>query len=452
MNKKIIYIGLAALVVLGFFAYLFLGVKPDPKKGAAKIEFWGIYDDSETFDFLIKKFNAEYPRVSITYHKENYVDYEKDLVEALAANRGPDIFMIQNSWLPRYQDKISPMPLVTSASGQDMMAADEFKKTFVDVAATDFIIPQQDRNGRLVSETIYALPLYVDTLALYWNKDYFNSLGISAPPKTWDEFNLDVQKLTQKDVSGNILRAGAAFGTAQNVNRANDILTVLMLQTGTKMIDLTQNKATFDQPVRLNNEDYPAGLRSLEFYTDFANPGKKSYTWNNKMDYSIDAFSQGKAAMMINYSYHAPTIRSKDPHLNFAVASLPQPTDAQIDVTLANYLGITVSKQASDANKLYAWIFLKWLTSQASAKDYLYMNQRPTARRDLIADQQVNSDLGVFANQALEAKSWYEVDNLAIDLIFNQMINSVNMGQATAEDAIKKAASDVTVLMQKQNR
>jgi ABC-type glycerol-3-phosphate transport system substrate-binding protein len=108
-----------------------------------------------------------------------------------------------------------------------------------------------------------------------------------------------------------------------------------------------------------------------------------------------------------------------------------------------------VSAASTDAQKKYAWIFLKWLSDQPQAQKYAALAKRPVSRRDLIPWQQSDLDLGVFAKQALIAKSWYQADNLAIEKIFSDAIESVVYGQSQVRDAIDKAASQVTLLMQK---
>lgn len=446
-KSKTIVLNIIAPVMIfgllgGLSAGIFDGCGREPN---VTLEFWNVFDDSDVFDGLIRKFNEEHRTIKIVYRKKSYLDYESGLVDALAAGRGPDIFSVQNTWLPKHIDKISPMP-------SDIMNGKQFREAFVDVAAQDFILSQKSESGSVVGESIYALPLYVDTLALFWNKDIFNENDIAIPPKNWHEFKDAAQKLTKRDEANNILRSGAAFGTARNVNRAGDILMMLMMQTGAKMADRSRWQATFDESVQSQGQSFDVGQRALEFYTSFANPNKDVYAWNNKMDYSIDAFAQGKTAMMINYSYHIETIKAKDPHLRFALAPVPQPKDAKTEINYANYWGLTVSVASSPDEIKYAWIFLDWLTQQPQAKEYLEKTKKPSARRDLIEAQKNDLELGVFARQALSAVSWLEVDNLATDEIFNNMIDAVNRGLAAPEQALKKAASDVQVLMDKRGR
>ncbi len=452
-NKKLnnnnfflsLFIPVLVFGLLGNLTAAIPGCK-DPKKTKAELEFWSVYDDSDVFNDLIKDFRNEYPNIKINYYKKSPSAYESELINALAAGRGPDIFAIHNTWLPKHIDKIAPMP---EGSEDGQMTTKEFRDTFVDVAFKDFVaLPGPSKQGEEEqTERIYALPLFVDTLALYWNKDAFNSEGIAEPPKDWHEFNDAVARLVKRDESGNIVQAGASLGTAKNINRGTDVLSALMLQTGAVMVDDKKQSATFDRTIVADSKTYEPAVSSLVFYTDFANPLKKVYTWNDRMHYSIDAFVEGKSAMMINYAYHLSTIKAKEPHLRFGIASLPQPKDAQVLVNYANYWGLTVAAGSNETEIQYSWIFLKWLAQKPQAQRYLEFSKRPASRRDLVSWQQSDLDLGVFAKQSLSARSWYQVDNLAIENIFSEMIESVNYNQLSAAQAIEKAAKQVTLLM-----
>jgi len=400
----------------------------EPLAEEVELEFWGVFDDSDVYRPLIEDFNAAFPKIKINYYKKTYQTYEQDLLEAMAGGRGPDIFMLHHTWLPNYDDKIWAAP-------SELITLKELADNFVDVVYTDFV-----SDGYIT-----ALPLSIDTLALYYNKDIFNTAGLPQPPTTWEEFLTDAEKLTIKDERDNIIRAGAALGTARNVNRSTDILSLLMLQSGAQMVNEQKTGAAFDQTVNLNGESFYPSQRALEFYTDFANPLKSAYTWNTRMNYSMDSFSEGKAVMMLNYSYQIPVIRAKSPYLNFGIAPMPQIKTSTNNVNYANYWGLTVSHNCQNANE--AWQFIIWLTDKENAQKYLELAEKPTARRDLILGQRDDPDLAVFAEQTLTAYSWYQVDNLTIEQYFADMVESVVLGAATIQEAINKAASDITLLM-----
>jgi ABC-type glycerol-3-phosphate transport system substrate-binding protein len=426
-NKSIIlYSFFVPIFIFGLAAAL-PGCK-EPLQEEVSLEFWGVYDDSDVFSQLIDKFNEEFPRTRITYYKKTYETYEKDLLEAMVTGRGPDIFMLHNTWLPRYGDRISFAP-------ESIVSFRQFQTDFVDVVINDFSS----------NSAVAALPLSVDTLALYYNKDIFNTASIPQPPITWDEFLDDVEKITVKDDKDNIILAGAALGTARNINRSTDILSLLMLQSGLEIFNTESGQATFNEPISVNGERYRAGERALEFYTDFANPLKSVYTWNDLMHYSIDAFYEGKTATMLNYSYHIPTIRAKASYLNFGVAAMPQIKTASKSVNYANYWGLTVSRNSPAPDR--AWQFINWLAgNKENARMYLELTEKPSARRDLILEQASDPDLGIFAEQALTARSWYQVDNRSIEQILADMIESVVAGKTTIEEAVNKASNQITLL------
>ncbi len=432
-QTKLLIIGaVGGLVVIILLTFLVLkGVGSNQTK-TVTLQFWGTFDDATFYNDAIADFEKTNPSIKVIYRKFNFEDYEKQLIDSFAAGTGPDIWLLHNTWLTKHIDKISPLPQQTlSGSKTPLFTLKQFQEQFVDVATEDLTANNQ----------IYALPIYVDTLALYYNKDMFNSAGITTPPASWDNFNDDVKKLTTLDSRGNITRAGAAIGTAKNVNRSTDILGLLMLQSGVKMTSSDNTSATFAHQV--NNQ--PVGETALQYYTDFANQSKQVYTWNDTLHYSIDAFIEGSTAMMFNYSHQIPTIRSKSARFNFGIAPMPQIAGTPIAVNYASYWAPTVSKQSKNPNE--AWKFLVYLSSTRGDSFYVNAANRPSSRRDLIEQQKVDPDMGVFATQALSAKSWVQTDNSSIETVLANMIDDVNYGRASIRDALSAAENKVSVIM-----
>ena len=435
MNKKYYIIGgvLVLLLIVVGVVYSMQGSKAPGKTGEIDLVWWKTFEDSGNVQDIISAYEATHKNVKITYVKKDETTYEQDLVNALAAGTGPDIFSIHNDWLPKQADKLAPMP-------NSDMSVRTYQDTFVDVAAQDFIKDDQ----------IYAVPMSVDDLALYYNKDLLNSAGIAQPPTTWPELVTDVQKLTKISQPGDFDRSGIALGTSANVNRAVDILSLLMLQDGTQFYDNNFSSATFDRQITdpATNQTYKPGELALQFYTQFADPAKTSYTWNAKSDYSVDAFTQGKAAMMINYSYMIPIIQDKAPNLNWAVAGIPQPDGAAVKVNFANYWGESVSK--SSPNAAAAWDFLKFATSRDQLSAYYAKHKLPSSRKDLIPGQQADTQIGVFADSALTAKSVYKQDADLFEGVFLKMIDDVILRNLTPAQALSNAAQQVNLSLQKQ--
>lgn len=426
-----ILIGVIAFVVFITIIWILRGVQAQPPK--VTLQFWGVFDTAKDFDAAIKSFQSQNNSVRVQYKEFSYDDYERNLVDAMAAGTGPDILLIHNTWLSKHRNKLSPQPAPTDKNVEGFMNATDFKSQFVDVAYNDLVF----------SSKIYALPLYVDTLGLYYNKDLLNSAGITRPPTNWEEFSQDVQLLTSLDKAGNIVQAGAAIGTARNINRSTDILMALMMQNGTVMTNTGNTAVTFAKPV--NSEQ--TGQNALQYYVDFANPLKKVYTWNDAEHYSVDAFVEGKVAMMFNYSHEVQVLQSKAPHLNVGIAPMPQVSSLD-SKNYPDYWATAVS--LGSKNKTAAWQFISYLASRNGAAQYLAQTMRPSARRDIIDLQRTDPNLGVFAIQALSAKSWFQIDDVAIEGIFADMIDDVNYGRAKVLNALRTAEGKVNVLMSKQ--
>jgi len=397
------------------------------------LEFWGVFDNQDAYSTVIKKFQGLHSNIRVNYKLISFADYERQLIDSLAAGTGPDVVMIHHTWLPKHGDKLVAMP-TDKLPGYDgpLMTLKEFQEQFVDVAYDDLVFDNQ----------IYSMPIYVDTLGLFYNKDLFNSAGIVKPPESWEDFNDNVTRLTRFDESGNITQSGAAIGSARNINRSTDILMGLMLQSGVQMTDAGRTMATFTRSV----DNQIVGETALKYYTEFTDSDKRTYTWNDSQHYSVDAFTEGKAAMMFNYAHQVDIIRDKASRLNFAVAPMPQLTnDPLYQVTYANYWTPAVTINSRYPNQ--AWEFIAYLASKEGALDYLSATRRPAARRDVIELQKDDQDLGVFATQALTARSWYQVDNVAIEGIFADMIERVIFNEASPKDALREAESAVNVLM-----
>ncbi|MDD4332629.1 MAG: extracellular solute-binding protein [Patescibacteria group bacterium] len=408
-----------------------------------KLTYWRVWDDSDAFDEIIANYKLLHPFVTIEYKKFRYGEYEQALLEAMAEDRGPDIFSIHNTWTEKYQNKIAPLPIETTMAypvtqgtikkevvnelrTTKSLTINDIKNNFIDTVYNDVVLKDVDVATKQETEKVYALPLAMDTLALYYNKDLFNNAGIATPPNYWNpEFQQIVKKLTKQDSKGGIIQSGVAMGGGKNIERYSDILSILMMQNGAEMMSENGAVSFSETPVALRSQGYNPALEALRFYTDFANPAKEVYSWNANLENSLQMFMYGKLAMMFGYAYHLPTIRAQAPKLNFGIAKLPQIEGSQSQINFANYWVETVSKKSKNIDT--AWDFVQFATRAEQAKTYIAKTGKPTALRSLVNEELESPDLGIFASQVLTAKSWYKgADSNAAELIFADMINEAN--------------------------
>ncbi|MFO0704671.1 MAG: extracellular solute-binding protein [Candidatus Andersenbacteria bacterium] len=421
-----------------------------PQGQPLHLTWWNVFDDPTVYQDMIKTYEEDH-NVDIELVTFSYAEYEQELVRSLAAGTGPDIFTIQNTWLPEHRDLIAPVPVAedfTSATPDELKAIQprvealpglrSFVDTYVPTVSQDFV-----SEGR-----IYAIPLYVDSLALYYNKDLLNSANQQVPT-TWDEFVKVANALTTRDANGRITRSGAALGAATNINRSTDILSALMLQNGASPVDTERQFAAFDRgEERADGSELNPGLDALKFYTDFAIDSSDHFTWSldPAIWYSIDNFASGEVAMMLNYSHQVDEVRSKNAKLNFGIARLPNPAGARFYQTYANYWGQTVSK--ASPNVLDAWEFINYLSRDDNNLTYLQNAHKPPAKLAQIPAFENDLDLGVFADQAAVAKSLYTPDINLTETVLAAAIEDVILNRRPALDALQVAASQITQRLQ----
>ncbi|MFH1326452.1 MAG: extracellular solute-binding protein [Candidatus Falkowbacteria bacterium] len=427
------------------------GVGGGDKKEASKaitLDYWRVWDGKDTFDDIINSYKTIHPNVTIKYKKLRYEEYEKELLDAFAEGRAPDIVSLHSSWLRRYQQKLEPLP-PSITMGYPVVKGTLKKETVIETRTNKSITPTQIKqdfldvvyDNAIVDGEIYGLPLSVDSLVLFYNRDLLNVAGITEAPRYWDEtFLKNVKAMTTEDNDGNLVQSGVALGTSANVQRYSDILTLLMMQNGAEMLDEKGNVA-FHQKPRMSNKDYAPGLDALRFYTDFANPLKEVYNWNDSMPDSLSAFVEGRVAMFFGYAYHLPQIKAQAPRLNFGISPMLQ-VEGGRNINFANLWVESVSKQS--ANTDVAWDFIQFATQAEQAKKFLAKANKPTALRALVNSQKEDEGLAVFAEQLLTSINWYNGNDYnAAEIIIGEMIEQALLDPAKIDKAISLGAKKV---------
>ena len=118
---------------------------------------------------------------------------------------------------------------------------------------------------------------------------------------------------------------------------------------------------------------------------------------------------------------------------------------------IASYWGLGVTNNS--LNSQAAWNLIFALTTDTNtATKYLELARRPPALRSLVNTYLNDPDLGVFAKQALTARSWPQINNTAVTASFSRMIESVIGGQKDVEQALQQSEDEITNLMSRRIR
>jgi len=423
-QKQIVIIGIAAVVVVAGAVIFFLNLRAHSNsQQTLNVTIWGT-DNPKAFNDLIANYTGpgSGTNMVVKYTQIDSSNYRTTLLTALAAGTGPDIFEIGNRDLPQWDNLITPIPTALATTFNAVTLQSDFPM----VVGQDFVL----------ANNVYALPLSIDTLAMIYNKDLFDSAGIAFPPKTWDDFDSDIATLRKTDSQGQITQAAAAIGgTETSIANASDMVFLLMLQNGTQMVSSDYSSVRFASN---DNSSASPGLSAFNFYLQFANAGSPYYTWNDSMGNAEDSFAQGKTAIIFDYASSLATIKAKAPFLNIGVAPMPQPTNATIAVNYPKYSGLAVNRNSP--SYLPAWTFIINLTtSLADEKIYTADTGTPPALRSAVQADLTDPTMSVFASQVLTARSWYEKNSEIMDGIMNTAIKNVLNGSSDSTAALTEA-------------
>ncbi|MDP2704326.1 MAG: extracellular solute-binding protein [bacterium] len=389
-KTKILIIGGIAIIVL-VFILIFQGLLPGLQKQERRpdvegaLAIWGIFDSEDAYEDALKNFEGKYPNVDIEYRGfTNEEEYEAALLEALASREGPDIFMVENGSIDRYLNKLAPSPNVSVVNARNL---------FPRVVEEDIV-----RRG-----SVYALPLSVDTLVMFVNRTLLAQNAIVFPPDTWVKLQEITPKLVRKNAGGGITQAAAAIGgSSRSIDKAGDLLGLLALQYNPQMG---------------GNEG-----AALETVKTFGDPKSGTYTWNDEMSYSLDAFAGGKVALVFNYMSALPRLAQRNSLVEAEIAPIPQVEGTNQNIAVARYWEHVVSSQS--ANPALAWEFVTDLATIPSlAESYTRAVRLPPALNVLIQKYLDDEDFGVSARQALIARSLSES---RIKTLENSLTRTVN--------------------------
>ena len=373
-----------------------------------KLSYWTIYNDVNQLRNFAKEYNAQRSYVNVNIRRVRLEEFDELFVNALADDVGPDIISVPIKELEKYRSRIDKMP--DSATTANFFIKGKYTQEPVVTFETNPLPSKSWIKGnyiKTISEdvisgnTVYGLPLAVDTLAVYYNKDLLDRAGIPTPPTNWTELTDAVKKATIYNNNGDIVQSGIALGTGSNIANSADIFAALLMQKGINVAQ--RGYLSFTRGMTGANKNDPA-YEVTRFYTDFARPTKEVYSWSTDKERAFDAFVQNKSVFYIGFSFEKSRITARAPQMNLEIIPLPQLNEAE-PVNVASYWIESVVKKSK--HKDHAWDFIRFITLPENIEKYSKATNQPSPLRSQIVTQSEDPFLGPFASQILTAKNWY---------------------------------------------
>lgn len=308
----------------------------------AELTVWGLWEKAETLNLVFEEYRVNAPNVTFNYEDmsvlklSHLVEYKRRVFARMEQSTwDADVVMVHNSWVPRLASSGFLEPL-----SSDSVVAQQYSELFYPVAT----------ESAVASGSVYAIPAYYDGLVLVYNRDHFEEIGQVNPPTAWEEFRrvaIDLTVLSGDEYNPQVLRGGAAVGSADNIGHFSDILGVMWAQAGVSI---------------------PGGIDSVpaqdavSFYTSLL---KEHNVWRNDFPEATTAFANEQVSMIFVPSWQILDILEAAPGINIGVAPVPQAL-ANNPVTWGSFWMYVVPKN-SDA-VLTAWSFLEFMAGEDAEK------------------------------------------------------------------------------------
>ena len=409
-------------------------------EGSEKIQdvtVWGTIP-FDSFDRLAKALNEngdiEESLNHVNYVEKNLETFDEQFVEALATGAGPDLVILPHERILRQKNKLMPI-------SYESYSERDFQDSFIEGA--DIL---RDENG------IYAFPLTVDPLVMYWNRDTFTQNLITEAPKVWETVLSIAPKISVTDDTGTVFKSAVAMGQFTNIDHAKEILTTLIKQAGGDVVEKSvfQAEAGEDyvityKPSLLFRGDFltPPSEAALRFFGQFTDPTREVYSWNKSLASDSKRFLSGDLAIYFGKSSRYSDFKKINPNLNFDVAPIPQKAGTT-PVTYGDFTGIAIVRNSKKIDDAFKTLIL--ITKPDVANLLSNIVELPPVRRDVLSQTQPEAYKETFYSSAVWAQAFFDPYPEQTDKVFGDMIGLYTSGQLGLSESINNANSKLESL------
>jgi len=413
-----IVLGLVALALLASYN----GGSSAPADGevvTGSVQIWGTMPGDGMATMLAELADQFDSYQDVSYRYVAPEQFEDTLLNALADGRGPDIVLTSHEQLVDSRRRLVPYTY-------EQFPLRDIRDRYVE-GAQIFAL----------NDGLYALPIAVDPLVLYWNRDILATQGFLAAPRTWEELiNVQFPRLIDRDFDRTVNRGVVAMGEYNNVRNAFGLVSMLLIQGGTQGVV----EGDRDYQIRLQQSVGNTGnpLRTVaDFYTRFSKPANTLYSWNRSFSEDRATFIGENLVFYFGYASEGAVIERLNPNLNFDIAEVPQGGAASVRRTYGKFYGLSLLRTTDNAAGAYA--VMATLGSASYADQIAIASGLAPVTRSTVAAGS-NTTYGRVAYQSAGiAYGWLNPDPRATNSIFATMMSDINENRGTADESTRDA-------------
>jgi len=361
--RRLLSACLAGLMVAGVSAGCSSGSSGGTSSSTGKAHLtYALWDTNEEVGYKksIAVFEKANPNITVSVVQIPYPNYQEKLQAEFTSGSGPDIFWVNTPWLSTW-----------IKDGLLANLAPDIKKAHINMSQyIPSLVSLHSYQG-----AIYGLPKDWDTIAVYYNKDYFAQHHIPVPTNwSWSPANggsfLHTLQLATIDKNGNNALS-PSFNPGQVATYGAEMDNGMQTGWGSFLAEngvFTIPKA-FASSVSFNTpkaDQVFQFIRDLMYKYHVLVPGSElGSNATNPSSQNNALFAAGKIAMQIGGDWET-TGTAAEVGKKFKMGVIPLP--AGPDGTWSVFNGLIDSINPHTANFAAAWKLEQWLGSAASQK------------------------------------------------------------------------------------
>jgi len=376
------------------------------------LEMWSYFaPEPPHMHWAVAEWNKSHEDVKIEMRFIPFADLKREITKAIITNTVPDIVTLDNP---------------DHASFAAMGALADITEYVEKWGQADLYF-EAPWSTTMYEGRNYGIPLFADTIVLFYNEDMLTEAGLEGPPETWADLREYAEKLTDKEKGVR----GLSMCLRKSEDGAFQFLPFLQMGGGD-----------------IYHLDAPEAAAGLELLTDMYQNGwivPEAIQFDQGS--AMGAFASQNAAMVIDGPWDLYQLEDVD--FEWGVALLPYKEDVGIKSSALGGETIAIMKNSDNIEE--AWEFIKWTQRRDVVEQMCIKGGRLPPRRDVTeeSDYWKNDPVwNVFLEQLKYAKPrgphprWPEISN-ELQLALQKCLT----GQATPEEALKEAAANLESIL-----
>jgi ABC-type glycerol-3-phosphate transport system substrate-binding protein len=349
--------------------------------------------DQQSLTSLTSKFQEKYPSVQIQVTAKQD---DKRFLEDFLSNPDdqPDIMSISSKNIAFYQKYAMSNQYFQNKE----LAGDYFSRSVETV-----------KNNNVFSGEVFGVPLSVDNMQMYVNKNLLNNLaGNKIVAQDWETLKVQATSF-DKSRGQNLIALGT---TEEVVTKFEDVIGAMMVQKSIYLDSKNQE---------INDANFSQVLKDYTYFKQF----------QSRQDTDYDAFKQGKTLYYIDYYSVNERLKRENPSLDFEIADLPKYSNGN-KISHSTFTSTMAHKKNknSEIKKRIIDDFIYFLSLEDTQRLYSTKSNFPSANK-VVASEQYKSKSDIdnnrrFFDQAQVARAIIPACPVKYKSVLSSLILAIN--------------------------